>query len=458
MKQPGLFVLVLMSATSLYAQKGVEDGSRFGHGQDSIKTRENISIYVEYYKTGDFKEAYDNGWKTVFDEAPLASVNTYTYGIRILRSLYNDAKTARNEELMAKFSSELFQVYEQRLKYLDQLNEFAQNKVTDYEIMGQYGHDYMSYNPKVQISKAYEILRMAVDLGKGQTQDYVLDDLMNVSAQRFKNKKDNEEYREALMQDYVDCANYIDQFIDLQTDEKAVERAQKYKDRIDGLFINSGAADCDKLEEIYGPKIENNKDDLEYLNKVVKLMSRFDCKSSNVYFTAAEYAYRLSPSVQNAKNMGYLYLNLRNDSDKALEFYNQAIELDDDKTSMADTYYKSAYIYMAKENYDRCRTMLQKCISNNPGKGDAYILMAKLYDVKHDWSSDPALNRCAYFAVLDKLEQARKVDPSIADKANELILQYKKQTPQIEDLFMLGYKAGDKIEIKGWINETTTIR
>ena len=458
MKQPGLFVLVLMSATSLYAQKGVEDGSRFGHGQDSIKTRENISIYVEYYKTGDFKEAYDNGWKTVFDEAPLASVNTYTYGIRILRSLYNDAKTARNEELMAKFSSELFQVYEQRLKYLDQLNEFAQNKVTDYEIMGQYGHDYMSYNPKVQISKAYEILRKAVDLGKGQTQDYVLDDLMNVSAQRFKNKKDNEEYREALMQDYVDCANYIDQFIDLQTDDKAVERAQKYKERIDGLFINSGAADCDKLEEIYGPKIENNKDDLEYLNKVVKLMSRFDCKSSNVYFTAAEYAYRLSPSVQNAKNMGYLYLNLRNDSDRALEFYNQAIELDDDKTSKADTYYKSAYIYMAKENYDRCRNMLQKCISNNPGKGDAYILMAKLYDVKHDWSSDPALNRCAYFAVLDKLEQARKVDPSIADKANELILQYKKQTPQLEDLFMFGYKSGDKIEIKGWINETTTIR
>ena len=458
MKQLVLFALVLMSAINLYAQKGVEDGSRFGHGQDSIKTRESISIYVEYYKTGNYKDAYDNGWKAVFEEAPLASVNTYNYGIKILRSLYKDAKTSNDEELMTKYSNELFQVYEQRLKYLDQLNEFAQNKVTDYEVMGQYGHDYMSYNPRVQISKAYEILRKAVDLGKGQTQDYVLDDLMNVSAQRFKNKKDNEEYREALMQDFVDCSTYIDQFIDLQTDDKAVERAQQYKERIDGLFINSGAADCEKLEEIYGPKIENNKDNLEYLSKVVKLMSRFDCKSSNAYFTAAEYAYRLSPSVQNAKNMGYLYLNLRNDSDKALEFYKQAIELDDDKTSMADTYYKSAYIYMAKENYDQCRSMLQKCISNNPSKGDAYILMAKLYDVKHDWSNDPALNRCAYFAVLDKLEQARKVDPSIADKANDLIVQYKKQTPQLEDLFMFGYKSGDKIEIKGWINETTTIR
>ena len=27
-----------------------------------------------------------------------------------------------------------------------------------------------------------------------------------------------------------------------------------------------------------------------------------------------------------------------------------------------------------------------------------------------------------------------------------------------DDLFMLGYKVGDQVEIKGWINETTTIR
>ena len=458
MKQLLLFALVLMSATSLYAQKGVEDGSRFGHGQDSIKTRENISIYVEYYKTGNYKDAYDNGWKAVFDEAPLASVNTYNYGIKILRSLYNEAKAAKDEELMAKYSNELFQVYEQRLKYLDQLNGFAQNKVTDYEVLGQYGHDYMSYNPRVQISKAYEILRKAVDLGKGQTQDYVLDDLMNVSAQRFKNKKDNEEFREALMQDYVDCSGYIDLFIDLQTDDKAVERAQKYKERIDGLFINSGAADCEKLQEIYGPKIENNKDNLEYLNKVVKLMAMFDCKSSDAYFKAAEYAHQISPSVQTAKSLGRLYLQQREDSDKALEYYNQAIELDEDNKSRADTYYAIAALYMSKEKYDNSRTAIQKCISNNPNKGEAYILLAQMYAVKHDWSNDPALNRCAYFAVIDKLEQAKRVDSSVAERANDLISQYKKQTPQLEDLFMFGYKSGDQIEIKGWINETTTIR
>ena len=458
MKKIGLIALAIVAATGVYAQKGVEDGSRYGHGQDSINTLRNISIYSEYYKTNNFKEAYDQGWKEVFRDAPLASVNTYNYGIKILQNLYNDAKKAKDEALMTQYSDELFQVFEQRLKYLDQLNAMAKNKVTEADIYGQYGHAYRIYNPKVSISRAYELLHKAVELGKGHTQYYVLDDLMAVSSQRYMNKKDNEEYREALIQDYLDCATYIDEFIALQTEDKILEQAAKVKENIDGHFVKSGAADCESLQNIYGPKIENNKDNLEYLNKVVKLMLIFDCQSSDAYFSAAEYAHKISPSFSTAKSLGRLYIKQREDFDKALEFYNQAIELAQDNKDAAEIYYTMATIYFSKENYDRSRSCLQKAISNNPNYGDAYILMAQLYAVKHNWSNEPALNSCAYFAVIDKLEQAKKVDSSVAAKANELISQYKKQCPQAEDLFMLGYKVGDKVEIKGWINETTTIR
>jgi len=458
MKKIGLIALALITATGVYAQKGVEDGSRYGHGQDSINTLRNISIYSEFYKTNNFKEAYESGWKEVFRDAPLASVNTYTYGIKILQNLYNDAKKEKNTELMAQYSDELFQVFEQRLKYLDQLNAMAKNKVTEAEIYGQYGHAYRIYNPKVSISRAYELLRKAVDLGKGRTQYYVLDDLMAVSSQRYTNKKENEEYREALIQDYLDCASYIDEFMALQTDDKILEQAAKVKENIDGHFVKSGAADCESLQNIYGPKIEDNKDNLEYLTKVVSLMSIFECQSSDAYLSAAEYAHKISPTAKTAKALGKLYIKQREDYDRAIEFYNEAIELATDKNDAADTYYTMATIYFSKDNYDRSRSCLQKCLSNNPNKGDAYILMAQLYAVKHDWSSEPALNRCAYFAVIDKLEQAKKVDSSVAAKANELINSYKKQTPQADDLFMLGYKVGDQIEIKGWINETTTIR
>ena len=120
MKKIGLIALALVTVTGVYAQKGVEDGSRYGHGQDSINTLKNISIYSEFVKTNNYKEAYESGWKEVFHDAPLASVNTYTYGIRILQALYNDAKKEKNTELMTQYSNELFEVFDQRLKYLDQ--------------------------------------------------------------------------------------------------------------------------------------------------------------------------------------------------------------------------------------------------------------------------------------------------------------------------------------------------
>jgi hypothetical protein len=113
------------------------------------------------------------------------------------------------------------------------------------------------------------------------------------------------------------------------------------------------------------------------------------------------------------------------------------------------------------ENDDNSRSAIQKALAANPNNGNAYILLAQLYASNYKWTDDPALNRCAFFAVIDKLEQARRVDSdsTVIDRANELIRAYNAQTNNIEeDLFMLGIKPGDKLEIKGWINETVTIR
>ena len=90
--------------------------------------------------------------------------------------------------------------------------------------------------------------------------------------------------------------------------------------------------------------------------------------------------------------------------------------------------------------------------------GEPYILLAQMYGSNPNWSDEPALNRCTYYVVIDKLQRAKAVDPSVTDKVNELIATYARHTPQAKDLFMLGYKAGDRITIGGWIGESTTIR
>lgn len=459
MKRIAIITLALAAVSGAFAQKGVEDGSRYGHGQDSIDAVRNIVVYTDYVKLENYQEAYERGWKNVFRDAPFASMNTYTNGVKILRWMY---KNEQDAEKKAQFSKELMEVYEQRLKYLDKLNALQaslNNKPTpEHEVMTAYAHDFIAYNPKPSLATAYDLLRKSVTMAKGKAPYYVLDDLMKISLQRYNSNKTSDEYREALMQDYIDCSTYIDEFIASQTNEKILEQSAKAKENIDGYFIKSGVADCETLQSIYGSKIEEHKDDVEYLNKVVRLMSLFDCKSSDAYFTAAEYAHQLSPSVQTARSLGALYLQQRGDAQKSISYYEQAADLEEDKSEKSDIYMTMAQIWLSEKNYDKCRACVNKSIANNPNNGNSYILLASLYAIKCEWNDNPTMNSCAYFAVLDKLEQAKRVDPAVTEKANSMIAQYKKLCPKPEDLFMFNLKVGQSLEIKGWINETTTIR
>ena len=447
-----LLLAALAVSAAAFAQKGVEDGSRYGHGEDSIKCLQNISLYTEYVKTGNYADAYES-WKEVFKDSPLAQAGTYTNGAKILHWLIANSKDGAQQ---LAYSDELQAVYEQRLKYLDQLNSIVKNKTTEAEVVGLQAHDYISYNPKVDINKAYELLRKAVDMGKGETQYYVLGDLMKISNQKY--KKDPENHRENLLQDYLDCSNFINSVIAGIEDEKMLEAARGTKDNIDAYFVNSGAADCESLQTIYSSKIEENKDNLEYLQKVVSVMGMLKCTSSDAYFAAAEYAHAISPSSETAKSLGFMYAGKRNDYDKALEYFDQAIALENDAFKKSDLYYTAAAVLNQQHKATSAKTYVQKAIQSNPNNGDAYILLAQMYAGNHKWCNETALNQCTFFVVLDKLQMAKKVDPSVSDRANELIRTYSEYTPKIEDLFMLNLKKGDQVKVEGWINETTTIR
>ncbi|MFA6744303.1 MAG: hypothetical protein WCR94_00845, partial [Bacteroides graminisolvens] len=106
----------------------------------------------------------------------------------------------------------------------------------------------------------------------------------------------------------------------------------------------------------------------------------------------------------------------------------------------------------------QARTYAQKAISYRDNYGAPYILIANLYATSPNWSDEPALNKCTYFVILDKLARAKAVDPSCADDADRLISTYRRHVPAANELFMLGYKQGDRITVGGWIGESTTIR
>lgn len=154
MKMFTMLAALSLSATAVFAQKGVEDGSRFGHGEDSLRCLQNISIYTEYVKTNNFKDAY-TPWKAVFTEAPLAQVGTYTNGAKILRALIAESKDAAQQKT---YLNELMTVHDQRIKYLDQLNGLVRTPTTKGSILGMKAHDMIVFSGKnLDVNSAYSI-------------------------------------------------------------------------------------------------------------------------------------------------------------------------------------------------------------------------------------------------------------------------------------------------------------
>ncbi len=476
MKKSILSILFAAAAIGASAQiNGIDNDNRFGVGEDSIKCRELISNCNVNVKNNSFEIAYPD-WKVLFTQYPVARVDTYTNGIKILKGLI--AKE-QDEQKKLDYINELISVYDQQIKYIDKLQEITKTKLSVGNTLGKKALDYIRFVPNASLDEAYNMLRESVTAEKGESEYIVTQNLMKISAQKY--KKDPVGHGEQIIQDYLDASVYIVDVLDKYNERieyytnrykelldpkdsvraegygKMIDAARIARSNVDGYFINSGAASCEDLEKIYAPKIEENKNNIEYLNKVIALMGMLKCTNQDAYLAASEYALAIEPTAKAAMGCGYRYFK-KGEIEKAMDFFNQAIDLETSSTNKADMYYKVGAIYLGINQPAKAREYARKAIGLNSKFGDPYILIAQCYVAAPKWNNDDVLNGCVYYAAIDKLNRAKAVDPTVKEQANKLISQYSKYTPSVDELFMRGYSKGKSITIGGWINETTTIR
>ena len=451
MKYFAAMFILATGMTSAYAQKGVEDGSRFGHGEDSIRCLSNISVYTEYVKTNNFKDAY-KPWKAVFEEAPFAQVGTYTNGAKILRWMYANEKDATKQ---AAYFDELMKVYDQRIQHLDRLNKLVKKDATKGSVIGMKAHDYYTLaGKKLDLNKAYNMFKEAMQLEKAETEYYVLQEFIDASSRKFKTE---DAHREQFIQDYMDASALTEEALKAAVKESDKKKYTLVKENLDAYLVNSGAADCNMLQTIYADKVEQNKSNLEYLKNVVSVMKMLKCTEQEAYFNASLYAHRIQPTAESAVGCAYMSYKKQN-IDDAVKYFDEAIELEADDLKKAEYAYNAAAVLSSIKKYSQARQYAQKAISLNANYGAPYILIAQMYASSPNWSDESALNRCTYFLAIDKLQRAKSVDPSVAEEAQKLINAYAGHTPKTEDLFFLNLKKGDSVQIGGWIGESTVIR
>ena len=441
-----------MGTFGAYAQKGVDNGTKFGSGEDSVRCITNISLFVPYAKAGNFKDAYEF-WKIVYDECPASTKDVYQYGVRIMGWKIAQEKDAAKKKALI---DDLMAVYDKRVKYFGNDKRYGKDwivsrKVQDYFAQTGENADY---------NLAYGWLKEIVN-EKGENCEALGLSLFAFSS--MKKMVADPNFKEQYIQDYLVASNGLDAQIkaaQAANNKKEEDNLTAYKSGVDGQFANSGAADCETLQNLYAAKIEENKDNLDYLKETVSLLRRMRCQEIDAYFAASSYAYKLAPSAEAAVGMAKQAVKQK-DFDTALKYFEEAANLETDPATKADDFYSMALLSFEQNGYSKARQYCQKAIEINPNYGAAYLLIGKMYasTAKSVYPGDGVLARAVYYAALDKFEKGKQVDPSVAEEANSLISSYRAHLPSTEEIFMHpDLEKGKAFTIGGWIGERTTVR
>ncbi len=442
--------LAIAAVLSINAQKAGYDPVKapFGHGEDSVRCRMNLSLMSTSAKAENYKEALVP-WNDVFYNCPASSKNIYIYGPRIFKSLYAaETDQAKKKEYLDK----VLNIYDTRLKYY---SDDEKGSILAYKT-----YDYMEMLEADADSKViYDWLNEALEDMKAKMEPKdAYSYFMGASLTQFLN---DSEKKDQYISDYFRITGYVDEAIQLANNDKDQANADYLglvKDGIVQGFINSGAGDCKTLTDYYAEKIEPNKENKEFLSEVVDALGSVGCNDTDIYFTAAEYLHLLEPTAGSA--LGLANKGLRDkDYDTAIKYYEEAAELETDKEKASGYMMQLAGIFSNQRNFPKARQAANEALQYDPANGEAYILIAQIYASSADNIFPEKEKRGLVFcAAIDKLQKARSVDQSVSAKASSLINQYSAYFMDTESAFMLGIKAGESVTIPGWIGETTTVR
>ncbi len=372
-------------------------------------------------------------------------------GVRIVAwEIANEKDPAKRDQLIDKLMS----VYDQRIKYFGNDARYG----TDW-ILSRKAQDYVQYkgeNADPQVF--YKWAKEALDLKGNDTEALAVSYFMLASHQLL--VKDPDSNKPQYIDDYLRASAVLDSQIAAAKAANNVADLMTMKTGIDGGFAGSGAADCETLQNMYADKVEQNKDNMEFLQETLALLKRVRCADTDVYIAASRYVHVNNPTAESAVGLAKQAVRDK-DYETAIKYFEEAANLEEDTNAKADDYYMIAVLMQEQNNYSRARQYALKTLEQNPNYGKAYILIGSMYasTAKSVYPNDAVLTKAVYNVAIDKFERARQVDPESAEDANRLINIYRAHLPSTEDIFMHpDLEKGKSFTVGGWINERTTIR
>lgn len=256
-------------------------------------------------------------------------------------------------------------------------------------------------------------------------------------------KKDNKITNDEILEVYAEVSGVFDQNIAAESNSKKKESLEKFKEKIDGKLTQCATISCDYAISKWG------KD-----TSIVKLKMAYSILVANKCTSKPEFI-SISSKILEAEPSALGYKSLADDisdsnTEKALNFYQKAIDIADDNELKGAIYVKMANIY-SKSSKSKSREYARKAIALGQHTKEAHTLIGNLYVASYDdcKNDNPVESRALFIAAYNEYAKAGNSARMTELKAN---------FPSKEEIFLHQKKAGDAVTVGCWIGESVTLQ
>lgn len=444
-------------------------GAVFGSSVVNAQSNDCATMAALAYDDAKAKN-YDKAYEPLMEvrkECPKYSLATFQYGERALKHKIDNAEGEEKED----YIEELIGLWEERLELFPQktskgkvYGDIAQlrfdykigDKEDQYEAFDKaFTEDPENFTSPKGIYAYFSLLVDMQDEGERSLEDVFAkyDDVIakveseeNALAERLAPLLEKQEQAETLTAKEKTL---------VKNSEINLKAYNQVKNAINGKL--GQRADCDNLIPLYTKDFDSKKTDVDWLRNANARLSAKDCTEDPLFMKVSEALHKLDPSAKSAFSLGQL-AEAEGNRSKALQYYNEAAELEKDNSGKARIYYRIAGNYKDQGSFSQARNFYRKAVRARPSLGSAYLQIASMYAQSANSCGETAFDkRAVYWAAADYARRAASVDPSIASNARQAANSYMGRAPQKSDIFQKGRSAGEAIQIGCWIGETVRI-
>ena len=460
--------------------------------EDSLFCLEKVNLFRMHYDARNYRDAYYN-WQMVVNKCPCSWDAIYTYSQNMLDNLIKDETDSLARR---RLIDTLFWTYDVRSTYFPK--RFSQGSCIGFKALNmlRYNADELQAD-QTKYKDIFKMFEQSVELDKENTQPTIWNNYFLLAKAMVAMESDTtiiiDAYERAttyikigMTEQYKKYDQQVARLEELQEkyNEKLVDPGEY--SRVYPLLVRDTArinnfittyektiasieqtfspyAPCEVLMEVYGKKMDQMRDDINALKKMLLLFQNSnDCLKGNTLFEEAlAIVYKNEPSADAAFWMGNFLIQRDNktseDYETILKFYDEALKRYETNEEKSTVQYMIGTVYFLQQKFVESRAAALEAIKLKPNNGQAYILIGDLYSQSgHRCSGGDNLPYAYNWAAADKYLKAAAVDPSLSETAAQKrrSLTY----PSTDAKFERGLNTGDTYRVGCWINETTTVR